>query len=130
MPRHAGPLGVMLQEHERAREILSRLVSAGSAFAAGDARRLAELHTAFGGYAALCKNHFWKENDILYPLAQRVLSEEDAAEVVEGIEAVEAALLNALPVELSFIDHEDRVRYFSHEHGENIFGRTRDVAEF
>ena len=161
VPRHAGPLGVMLQEHERAREILSRLVPAGSAFAAGDAGRLAELHAAFGEYAALCKDHFWKENDILYPLAQRVLSDEDAADVVEGIEAVEAALgegtraryygiaqeiidrgelrdlsfgverdvlaaiLNTLPVELSFIDHEDRVRYFSHEHGEKIFGRTR-----
>jgi DUF438 domain-containing protein len=122
---------------------------------------LAELRAAFGEYATLCKDHFWKENDILYPMAQRVLSEAEAAEVVKGIEEVEAgfgagtraryyriaeqiieqgelrdlsfglerdvlaAILNTLPVELSFIDHEDRVRYFSHEHGEKIFGRTR-----
>ena len=48
MPRHGGPLGVMLQEHERAQEILSRLVPLASAFAAGEAHWL----------AALCKDHF------------------------------------------------------------------------
>ena len=161
MPRHGGPLGVMLQEHERAQEILSRLVPLASAFAAGEAHRLAALRVAFGEYTALCKDHFWKENDILYPMAQRLLDATEAAEVVRGIEDVEAslgegtrqryyrvaqqlvdqaelrdlsfgldrevlaAILNTLPVELSFIDHEDRVRYFSHEHGEKIFGRTR-----
>jgi DUF438 domain-containing protein len=161
MPRHVGPLGVMLQEHERARGLLARLVPLGSAFASGDRGVLPELRAVFGEYAALCKDHFWKENDILYPMAERFLGDEDALEVVRGIEAVEAALgadtraryyrlaqeiidaaelrdlsfglerevlaaiLNTLPVELSFIDHEDRVRYFSHEHGEKIFGRTR-----
>ncbi len=36
-----------------------------------------------------------------------------------------AAILNTLPVELSFVDHEDKVRYFSHERGEKIFPRSR-----
>ncbi len=161
MPRHGGPLAVMLQEHERAREILSRLVPLATTYTTGDRRKLSELGAAFGEYASLCKDHFWKENDILYPMALRMLGDAEAADVVEGIEEVEAslgagtraryyriadeiidraelrdlsfglerdvlaAILNALPVELSFIDHEDRVRYFSHEHGEKIFGRTR-----
>ena len=38
-----------------------------------------------------------------------------------------AAILNTLPVELSFVDEDDTVRYFSHEHGEKIFPRTRGV---
>jgi len=161
MPRHGGPLAVMLHEHQRATELLARLVPLASAYAAGDRDQLATLRQVFADYAALCKDHFWKENDILYPMALRLLSEAQADEVVRGIEAVEAALgadtrqryyrsaeriialgelrdlsfgldrevlaaiLNTLPVELSFIDHEDRVRYFSHEHGEKIFGRTR-----
>jgi uncharacterized protein len=161
MPRDAGPLGVMLDEHRRAQQMVSTLVSLGRAFAAGDREVLPQLREAFNGYAALCRDHFWKENDILYPAAKRMLSDEDAAAVVEGIEAVEAglgdgireryyrmaqeivddaelrdlsfgldrevlaAILNTLPVELSFIDRDDRVRYFSHEHGKKIFGRTR-----
>ena len=38
-----------------------------------------------------------------------------------------AAILNTLPVELSFVDKDDIVRYFSHENGEKIFPRTRGV---
>ncbi len=38
-----------------------------------------------------------------------------------------AAILNTLPVELSFVDKDDKVRYFSHENGEKIFPRTRGV---
>jgi len=161
MPRQGGPLGVMLQEHERAQQILSRLVPLATDYAGGGRQALPELRAAFGEYASLCKDHFWKENDILYPMALRMLGDAEAAAVVAGIEEVEAslgagtreryyriaqeivdraelrdlsfglerdvlaAILNTLPVELSFIDREDRVRYFSHEHGEKIFGRTR-----
>jgi uncharacterized protein len=161
MPRHAGPLAVMLHEHEEAKTILASLVPLGRAFAAGDKAVLPDLRAAFEAYAALCKDHFWKESDILYPAAERMLSASDADEIVQGIEALEAsigegtreryyrmaqeiidegelrdlsfgldrdvlaAILDTLPVELSFIDHEDRVRYFSHEHREKIFPRSR-----
>jgi hypothetical protein len=124
---------------------------------------LGELRAAFGEYFALMKSHFWKENDILYPMARRVMSAADGETVVAGIEATEAsvgpdtrakyyglaeriirgggvedlalgvepavmaAILNTLPVELSFVDKDDKVRYFSHENGEKIFPRTRGV---
>ena len=161
IPRDGGPLAVMLGEHELGRAILAHLAPLAEGFVAGDRSALPGLRAAFEEYAGLCKDHFWKENDILYPLAQRVMAEADGAAVVAGILEVEAglgpqtraryyaiadeiikagelqdlsygldrevlaAMLNALPVELSFIDHEDRVRYFSHEHGEKIFGRSR-----
>jgi uncharacterized protein len=38
-----------------------------------------------------------------------------------------AAILNTLPVELSFVDAEDTVRYFSHEDQDKIFPRTRSA---
>lgn len=161
MPRHGGPLAVMLQEHEQARQLLAQLVPLASAYAAGQTAALHALHATFSEYAELCKNHFWKENDILYPMAQRLLGADEAEAIAAGIAEVEAergpdtraryrqlaqqiiddgslrdlscdldrdvlaAILNTLPVELSFIDHDDRVRYFSHEHGHKIFGRTR-----
>jgi hypothetical protein len=161
IPREGGPLAVMLMEHGRAKELVGALDRAAGAFAGGDRAALPALREAFEAYAALCKEHFWKENDILYPMALRFLDAATQASIVAGIEAVEAelgpdtrarayrlaeeiiqaseledlsygvdrdvlaAILNALPVELSFVDHEDRVRYFSHEHGEKIFPRTR-----
>jgi DUF438 domain-containing protein len=161
LPTQGGPLAVMLAEHGRAKELVAELDRAAAAYAGGDRARLPELRAAFDAYAGLCKEHFWKENDILYPMAVRMLDEADQAGIVPAIEAVEAELgpdtraryyriaeeiirgaeledlsygldrevlagiLNALPVELSFVDHEDRVRYFSHERGEKIFPRTR-----
>lgn len=161
LPTEGGPLGIMLGEHVRAKALVERLDEAAGAYLGGDRTRILEVEEVFTEYAALCKQHFWKENDILYPLAARVLDAATQAEVTAGILAVEAALgrdtrarahrladeliraaslddlsygvprpvlaaiLNTLPVELSFVDHEDRVQYFSHEHGEKIFPRTR-----
>jgi PAS domain S-box-containing protein len=163
VPRHGGPLGVMLQEHEESRRLLARFAPLGRAYAGGDASVAGDLRTVFDEYSTLLKNHFWKENDILYPLARRVMREADGAAVVAGIEATEsalgagtrdryyalagriiaagevkdlvhgldhdilAAILNTLPIELSFVDADDRVRYFSHENLPKIFGRTRGV---
>jgi DUF438 domain-containing protein len=163
IPRHGGPLAVMLQEHEQSRQLLKRLTPMMEAVAGGDSSGLDELRQVFAEYTTLMKNHYWKENDILYPMAQRVMNREDADSVIAGIEQVEAssgpdtgakfaqlaqeiessggvddlskgvdpnvmaAILNTLPVELSFVDHEDRVRYFSHEHHAKIFPRTRGV---
>ncbi len=163
IPRQGGPLAVMLQEHEQSRQLLARLAPMMEAVADGDKSHLDEFKRVFTEYATLMKSHYWKENDILYPMARRVMSEEDADSVIAGIEQVEAllgpdtrakyaqlaqqiessggvddlskgvdpdimaAILNTLPVELSFVDHDDRVRYFSHEHHTKIFPRTRGV---
>jgi DUF438 domain-containing protein len=161
VPSDGGPVAVMLAEHAQARELVNRIDAAAKGYVDGDHGRLRELQAAFAAYAALNKPHYWKENDILYPLANRVLSPEDGAELVDEIEEIEqelgpgarerywklaeeivslvelkdlswglapevlAAMLNTLPLELSFVDHEDRVRYFSHERGEKIFSRSR-----
>ncbi len=162
VPRHGGPLGVMLQEHEESKSLVARFASLGRQYAAGDANVLNELRSVFDVYGNLLKNHYWKENDILYPMARRVMNAEHAGAVTAGIETVEAslgpdtrqryfaladriiagrledlvtgldvnvlaAMLNTLPIELSFVDADDRVRYFSHENLPKIFGRTRGV---
>lgn len=163
IPRQSGPLSVMLLEHEASRGLLAKLEPLVRAYAGGDATKLEALRATFGEYVALCKDHYWKENDVLFPMAARVMSEADGAAVVRGIGQVEAALgastradyyrlaeelihagelkdlsfgvegdvlaaiLNTLPVELSFVDADDTVRYFSHEQGEKIFPRTRGV---
>ena len=161
MPRQGGPLAVMLAEHERARALLARLRPVADAYVAGDASQLPALRRFFLEYTALLKEHFWKENDILYPMARRFLGPTDDADVLAGIQAVEdslgpdtrarwyahadklaagvpdlsfglprevlAAMLNTLPVEISFIDADDKVRYFSHEDQEKIFPRLRSA---
>jgi uncharacterized protein len=161
VPRTGGPLAVMLAEHEQSRALLSELTRLADGYVSGDRESLDTLRTTFGQYASLLKDHYWKENDILYPMARRVMSDADADAIMAAIDATEAAIgpgtrakyyalaeriieagevkdlsfglerdvlaamLNTLPVELSFVDRDDKVRYFSHENQEKIFPRTR-----
>jgi len=163
IPREGGPLVVMLMEHDRQKVLVEQIRNDGTSYARGDQAALDSLRQALDEYIALCKDHFWKENDILYPMAMRVMDAADEEAVARGIEAVEAslgegvraryyalaerlatagevqdlsrdldpdvlaAILNTLPVELSFVDADDRVRYFSHENHDKIFPRSRSV---
>jgi DUF438 domain-containing protein len=161
VPRNGGPLAVMLSEHEQSRTMLAAFEPLAAKYAAGDRSVLPRLRKAVYDYSELLKGHFWKENDILYPLAQRVMSPADDATVLAGIDSAEAAvgpnthqkyyaiadeiqsagavkdlahgldldtvgaILNTLPVELSFVDADNTVKYFSHENLPKIFPRTR-----
>lgn len=163
IPHHGGPLAVMLQEHDSAKRLIARLESAGRMVIAGDRSSLAEFQRVFEEYAELLKDHYWKENDILYPAALRVLTPQDEALIDAGIAALEAqlgtdtreryyalaeriasagavedlsfglerdvlaAILNTMPVEISFVDANDTVRYFSHENQAKIFPRLRSA---
>ena len=162
IPSHDGPLAVMLAEHERSKALLDDFLASAARVAAGEAGAAAEMLRVFGEYGALLKNHYWKENDILYPMGRRALGPHDGAAIVAGIEALEAglgadtrrhyqalareitqgriddlsaaldskvvaAILNTLPIELSFVDADDCVRYFSHENHAKIFPRSRGV---
>jgi DUF438 domain-containing protein len=162
IPRSGGPLAVMLAEHQRSRELLAEWRPLAEGYIGGDGSSLPALNDVFGKYASLLKEHYWKENDILYPMALRVMSEADNQAVVSGMAALDsergagvreayyrfaddlaaasledlsfglergvlATILNTLPIEISFVDADDRVRYFSHEKGDKIFPRFRSA---
>src|SRR5512139_581628 len=58
IPRQAGPLAVMLQEHEETRDLLGRLTPLAERYAAGAADVLPELRKAFDRYSTVVKGHF------------------------------------------------------------------------
>ena len=164
IPRHGGPLAVMLAEHEASQELLGNLQGLIERYVAGEHGVLDELRGTYDEYTALLKSHFWKETDILYPMVRRAIDDGDAAALLKGIEETEAmvgpdtrnkyyalaseicqmgqledlsaslskevlaAMLNTMPVELTFVDADDVVRYFSHEHSEKLFPRTRGAV--
>ncbi|MCK5688580.1 DUF438 domain-containing protein [Myxococcota bacterium] len=161
VPRNGGPLAVMLAEHEQSRQIMEKFGPLATDYADGKLEDFPELKKLYFEYTELLKGHYWKENDILYPMAERVMSPEDGQKVLEGIHTIEAtygentretyyaladeiikmgevkdlihnldldtigAIFNKLPIEISFVDANDKVRYFSHENQEKIFPRTR-----
>jgi hemerythrin-like domain-containing protein len=90
-PAQAGPIAVMLHEHDLGRRHvaeLSALAVGDAPFAAAEAER---LHDAALGYAGLLRGHIHKEDAVLYPMAEQRLPASLQARVDEGCVAFEAA---------------------------------------
>lgn len=78
-PTQAGPVAVMLAEHDMGRDLMARIVEALPGFEGGDAAAGAKIADAAASFSALLSQHIQKEDNILYRMAQQVLGEEDAA---------------------------------------------------
>lgn len=69
MPQQGGPVGVMLSEHVEGRTFIKGMEAAVSGTL--DAKAFAE---AARGYAELLRAHIAKENNVLFPMAERLLA--------------------------------------------------------
>jgi PAS domain S-box-containing protein len=155
IPKEGGPIGVMLLEHEKEREFLR-----GIKAKLGEGN-MNSVQEESNGFAELVKDHVWKEDDTLYPMGKRVLSEVDAKKLVTGFEGIEeelgkgfhekyveiaekleketaaeplvrnlstevlGAMLDAIPLEITFIDSDETLRYFNKEKEKKYFARPR-----
>jgi hemerythrin-like domain-containing protein len=89
IPREGGPIGVMLREHEQGRNFVKALAEAVESYEQGDQDAKASIIENARGYTQLLAQHIPKEDDILYPLADKVLSPQDQRELLERFEKVE-----------------------------------------
>ena len=75
MPRDVGPVAVMLAEHDEGRELIAAMRECVEASVRGDC----DAHRLFQGaaraYVALLREHIAKENNVLFPMADAMLSE-------------------------------------------------------
>jgi DUF438 domain-containing protein len=162
------PPAIMWMEHDKMREIkknVHKLLEAHERMVFKDfANQLKEAATSL---ADMLSGHFYKENNILFPTALKVIGENEWRDIrhqfdelgycsftpesaritteemktptskpeMEGLISFETgnltieqieAIFSTLPVEITFIDKEDLVRYFS-QPKETIFSRTKAI---
>lgn len=75
-PRDAGPIGMMLFEHEQGRGFVVTLLDCAGRAGAWTAQDRARIKEAAQGYAELLRQHIAKEDMVLYPMARRALPQE------------------------------------------------------
>jgi|SRR3974390_1264793 len=94
VPRDHGPLGCMLAEHDEGRAFIRAMKQNAEACARGerDARR--RWAVAAQGYSTLLRKHIWKENEILFQIAEKVLSSDEQAELAVRFKQVQAKKLD------------------------------------
>lgn len=83
VPKEGGPIGVMLSEHDLGRnyvkEFEGRIKEKNSEKIIENAQN----------YIKLLTQHIEKEDNILYPMADKILSENKDKELIEGFEKIE-----------------------------------------
>lgn len=75
MPRHAGPIAVMLEEHRRGREHARRMREALGPARAGDEGAQRRLRDAARDWVELIRGHILKEDHGLFELADEMVPE-------------------------------------------------------
>jgi hemerythrin-like domain-containing protein len=87
--RDKGPIGVMLREHELGRECVQKMKAAFSRIKAGELQAAKDFVRSAHDYISLLNQHIDKENMVLFPMAERQLSEATLAELSKGFELIE-----------------------------------------
>jgi hemerythrin-like domain-containing protein len=90
MPKEGGPVGQMLLEHEQGRAFVRGMAENVAGAVAGDGDALRQFAQNANGYVALLRAHILKEHGVLFPMADRVLSEEDQKQLMRAFESVES----------------------------------------
>lgn len=89
IPRDGGPIAVMLDEHGEGRGYVSDMAEAAAKYKKGDRGAGRGFFAAACAYVDLLAQHIDKEDNVLYVMADRVLSAAAQKELEEGFARVE-----------------------------------------
>jgi hemerythrin-like domain-containing protein len=95
LPRSGGPTGVMLHEHEQGRALVRQMAEAVEALKSGDASGAARWAQAGLGYAELLRAHIDKENNILFVMAENMLTPEEQKQLAADFDRIEVEKMGA-----------------------------------
>jgi len=90
-----GPITVMLHEHEMGRNYIKTMSDVYAAYVAGDKSSSDTIRQNALAYITLLRDHIKKENDILFVMADSLLSEKTQDELFEGFERIEEERIGA-----------------------------------
>lgn len=90
MPKENSPVAAMLMEHDQGRSFVRAMEVAVLEAQAGSADARQAIAANALEYAALLRDHISKEDDTLYPLAERVVPETIRAGILQGYQAAES----------------------------------------
>ena len=90
MPEKQSPIEAMHMEHDHGRAFVRALDAAAEKALAGEPGQIPAIAENAKYYAELLRNHIDKEDNILYPLAERVLPAEVRHGMLQAYEQAEA----------------------------------------
>lgn len=98
IPKENGPIGVMIFEHNQGRTYVKEMSDAVQRYQKGDSSASLEFINNARNYITLLSQHINKENDILFPMGEKVIPEIRKRELKEAFEKVEDEKLELVPM--------------------------------
>ncbi|MDX9856662.1 MAG: hemerythrin domain-containing protein [candidate division Zixibacteria bacterium] len=89
VPQNGGPVGVMLAEHDQGRRYISAMSGSIAEASKGEPDAIDAFTAAARAYSAMLRSHIMKEDQILFPLAARILTEDDERSLMNAYDHVE-----------------------------------------
>ncbi|MCM0082236.1 hemerythrin domain-containing protein [Geomonas sp. Red32] len=89
MPRANSPVAAMLTEHDMGRAFVREMEEAATRALDGERGLEQTIVDAARGYLELLREHIYKEDNILYPLAERLMPDALRERIVAGYRAAE-----------------------------------------
>lgn len=108
VPESGCPLGALRGEHQQGRELVTALAAATEALAAGKPQAADDLAATVGEITALYTNHIWKEDDMVFPMVDRLFTDDEREDLFERFEQAEAEIGADHEALAEFADELDR----------------------
>lgn len=89
IPKEGGPIGVMLYEHTLGRGYIKEISASTEKFKAGNSESIQLIANSLSNYINLLQSHIQKEENVLFPMADKVLSNLVQDDVYEQFEKIE-----------------------------------------
>lgn len=83
IPKESGPIAMMLQEHDIGRNYVKGLVDSLSKYKEGDKSQSTAISSNAQGFVNLLAEHIMKEDNILYPMGNQVISDQDRSSLIQ-----------------------------------------------
>jgi len=95
LPRAGGPIGVMLFEHDHGRELLREMAAAAETFDKKPQDAARQWVQAAQRYCQLLRDHILKENEVLFRMAEQILTDEEQTALAAAFEKAEIEKMGA-----------------------------------
>jgi hemerythrin-like domain-containing protein len=89
VPVSGCPLGILIHEHTKGRTLVNALSESAATHAAGNLEAKETLLASMKGLLELYPSHIWKEDYLLFPLTDKILSTTEQEELAKEFEQVE-----------------------------------------
>ena len=89
VPESGCPLEALRSEHVKGRQLVAALDEAINAYTPGEASAIAKILTATRGIYQLYPNHIWKEDEMVFPMVERLFNSDELRKLKTDFEQVE-----------------------------------------